>query len=100
LISSEDKTIEVDSDVMTSDVTVALHPGWNHVGGPFSCPVSWADVKSRNADLFNNNIVADVLWGYNSDQFEYFLSTTLDPWQGYWVYNSTGSNVDLIIPYQ
>lgn len=100
LISAEDNEIFVEGDNVSSDVTVTLEPGWNQIGCPFVCSVSWDSIKNENSSLFDNNIVADVLWGYDSENREYVLCNEMSPWQGYWVLNNSESSINLIIPYQ
>ena len=101
LINAEDKEIFVEGgEDVNSDITLTLEPGWNQIGCPFACSVSWDSIKNENSNLFDNNVVADVLWGYDIEVGEYVMCDEMDPWQGYWVYNSSESNINLIIPYQ
>ena len=99
LISVNDEALVISGTVVSANVTVTLTPGWNQIGCPFTCPVTWDAIKAANAALFSSNTVTDVLWGYDTEYLEFISATTLGPWQGFWVYNASGSNVDLIIPY-
>lgn len=100
LITAEDKEISIEDRPLSSDYTLTLKPGWNQIGCPFTCPVTWDSIKGKNPNLFDNNKdngeVADVLWGY--DGVEYVMSSEMDPWHGYWVYNSSESSINFIIP--
>ncbi|MFP4083258.1 MAG: Ig-like domain-containing protein, partial [Candidatus Aminicenantes bacterium] len=100
LITAQDKEIVVGGSEVNSEVTITLEPGWNQIGCPGTCSVSWDSVKSRNPDLFDNNTVTDVLWGYDNENGEYVMCDEMSPWQGYWVYNNSESHVNLIFPYQ
>ena len=100
LISANDETLVISGTAVSSNATVSLEPGWNQIGNPFKCSVTWDAIKAANAALFNNGTVADVLWGYDTEYLEFVAATALDSWQGFWVYNASGSNVDFIIPYQ
>jgi len=98
LISAEDIEITLEGEAVYSDITLILEPGWNQIGSPFTCPVSWNDIKNMNPGLFASNAVADVLWGYDDERLEFAMRDAVDPWQSYYVYNSSGSSINLIIP--
>jgi len=98
LISAQDAVIYVEG-VDPGNVTVTLQPGWNQVGCPYDCAVSWEMVKEANPEVFSKGDVADVVWGYDSEKGEYVMSTHLEPWQGYWVYNYTNLPIlEFVIP--
>ncbi len=98
LISAKDIEINLDGEAANSDITIVLEPGWNQIGAPFTCSVSWNDIKKMNLGLFASNAVADVLWGYDDEKFELAMRDALDPWQSYYVYNSSGSSINFVIP--
>jgi len=98
LISAEDIEITLEGEAVYSDITLILEPGWNQIGCPFTCSVSWDDIKKMNLGLFASNAVADVLWGYDDERLEFAMRDAVDPWQSYYVYNSSGSSINLIIP--
>lgn len=100
LISAKDIEISLEGEAVHSDITLTLEPGWNQIGCPFTCSVTWDDIKNRNLDLFSSNTIADVLWGYDNERLEFAMKDGIDPWQSYYVYNFSGSNINLIIPYQ
>lgn len=121
LISAVDEVISVEGDALisdvhgpvegnaiNSDVTITLQPGWNQVGCPFTCSVSWESIKEANPGLFSGDIagadikimaVADVLWGYNVETGGYEMRNEMFPWESYWIYLSSDSPVDFNIPY-
>ena len=99
LITSQNKKLSTAGLAVASEVTVNLEPGWNQISCPFTCSVAWVDVKTRNPNLFDNNLVADAIWGYDDSKLELVMSKDMDPWEAYWIYNNSGSNVNLIIPY-
>lgn len=98
LITANDIDIHFEGQAVNADTTVILEPGWNQIGSPFTCSVKWDDIKNKNLGLFASNAVADVLWGYDDEKLEFSMRDEIDPWEGYYVYNSSGSSVSLIIP--
>jgi len=68
--------------------------------------VSWEKIKQANPAVFTAGggevfvmSVADVLWGYDSEAGEYVMSTHLEPWKAYWIYNQNGTPItDFVIP--
>ncbi len=100
LISAKDIEITLDGEAVYSDITLILEPGWNQIGAPFTCSVSWNDIKDVNPGLFASNTVADVLWGYDNERSELAMRDAVDPWQSYYVYNSSGSSINFVIPYK
>ena len=100
LISNNDITLSISGSTVGSNVTVTLAPGWNQIGNPFKCTVTWDDIKAANSAIFDNSTITDVLWGYDPEYLEFVSASAVDAWQGFWVYNATDSTVDFIIPYQ
>jgi hypothetical protein len=100
LITGEDIEVAIEGEAVNSDITLILEPGWNQIGCPFTCSVSWADIKKMNFGLFASHTVADVLWGYDDENLEFVMRNAIDPWQSYYVYNDSGSSINLIIPYK
>jgi hypothetical protein len=73
---------------------VQLHPGWNVIGSPFLYTVEWDEVLNRNPDYAR--FISPVLWQFSSGGF--VRAATVEPFEGYYVYNSFGGDVDLLIP--
>ncbi len=86
--------------------SIALQPGWNLVGHPFTYPVTWylTELKvqepGKSATPIGNapSVVASFAWGWNpvaGGTGSYVLVTdpryvptaksTLEPWKGYWI---------------
>jgi len=99
--------------VQTSNVNVALQPGWNLISNPFNYAIALGQllgIDSGNpvkplsfTDLVADNLIASTFASYNPDSQGYnYISANTDmlmPNQGYWVYVSSPSAVDLIFPY-
>jgi hypothetical protein len=100
LISVSDVTLSISGSAVATNVTVSLAPGWNQIGNPFKCSVTWVAIKAANAALFSGGTVTDVLWGYDPEYLEFVSATSVDAWQGFWVFNASDSAVDFVIPYQ
>ena len=75
---------------MSSDASysIPLHSGWNLISNPFNQSVTWSSVTSKNS-------ITQPIWSYNGS---YNQSSTFEPYQGYYYYNSTDLN-SLKIPY-
>jgi hypothetical protein len=73
-----------------SAFALALAPGWNLIGQPFAFPVSWASVG-----VDSNMVEPPVAW--RGDHYAYDMDR-LEPWEGYWVKNRSGSTMTLKIP--
>ena len=109
VISGSELTLSLDGWCTTEAYTypLALEPGWNQIGNPFEEPVAWADVEaydSLGGDLVyasvlsqDNTVTGRTLWAYGGEG-NYRSSSTLRPFQGYWVKNHTDHEVFLLIP--
>jgi hypothetical protein len=74
---------------------VRVQAGWNLIGNPYSDEdgVAWSDVVVRLDDgteyavpvAANLGYVRRTLWGWDSDAGTYVQSSSLQPWQGYWM---------------
>jgi FG-GAP-like repeat/FlgD Ig-like domain len=73
-----------------SAFALELAPGWNLIGQPFAFPVSWASVG-----VDSNLVEPPVAW--RGDHYVYDVDR-LEPWEGYWVRNRSGSTLRLKIP--
>jgi hypothetical protein len=78
----------VDANGLTTNsatgVTLTLEPGWNMIAGPYFFDVSWNDVVAENGA----GSMAGIEDPIGRSGSSYMTSTTLSPWQGYFVYNS------------
>jgi len=72
---------------------VVLEPGWNQIATPFPYPVSWNAVRTGSGLS-----AADIDGPYRPGSDGYETATTLQPWDGAFVYNATGTADTLLIP--
>ena len=81
---------------------IDLKPGWNQIGNPFPFPVAWDSVrmamplgltKVQNSDL----PLSPISWNVETEEYVP-NQTTLVPWEGYWVNNTSETPVLLSIP--
>ena len=73
---------------------VQLAPGWNVIGSPFLYPVRWADVMAKNPDY--SQFISPALWQFSDGGFT--KADTLNPFEGYYVFNSFAGDVEVVIP--
>jgi hypothetical protein len=73
-------------------VLTPLAPGWNLVSYPmwFNGPLNGVEVLSGGAnytwdEAVDAGIINPTVYGYDSDQDNYVVAETLEPWNGYWV---------------
>jgi len=71
-----------------SSFSINIEPGWNQIANPFAFNVAWDSIA--NTQLLNN----PVYW--DGDNYDY-TKTTLQPWEGYFIYNDT-NNVTISVP--
>ncbi len=65
---------------LTSEVAeIPLHAGWNIITNPFNYSVSWQTVRNANS-------ITEQAWGFAGS---FTSSVTLEPFQGYYFFNST-----------
>ncbi|MGH1365554.1 MAG: FlgD immunoglobulin-like domain containing protein [Calditrichia bacterium] len=87
LISEDGGFFDVDSG-LTLDASVTqnvfLQTGWNQIGNPFAFNFAWSDVASEG----------NLQGPYFYDGTEFTIADTLEPWNGYFVFNS-GNAVNL-----
>ena len=61
-----------------------VNPGWNMIGNPFNFDINWSDCA-----VSSNKITPPYGWtgldGYETD------AKVLEPWKGYWIYNSSST---------
>lgn len=93
LITLEGQPFDVENgwSVKTSGAQIlTLQPGWNQIGHPFAFSVAWDSVRKENGQ-----VQAPVKW--NGEDYEY-NQKTLQPWEGYLVYNPNSHAVRLSVP--
>jgi len=94
--------------VVPSPFQETLQPGWNLIGDPFTASVPWSTAQfsvpvtvgsvaantlvSQSAAV-TANLIGASLWAYDPTSNSYVMATSLQPFQGYWVFvNSSGTN--------
>ncbi|MCB0834132.1 MAG: hypothetical protein KDC45_11765, partial [Bacteroidetes bacterium] len=83
-----------------SDATLVLTPGWNQISNPFAFPIDW----NNNTDAGGNiNIKGPIAFdgskyiGLGQTKGDNTSFTTLNPFDGYYVYNAASTNQSLTI---
>jgi hypothetical protein len=82
------------SPEVTGPVPITLQSGWNQIGSPFRFPVAWADVQ-KPASV--RTPVAYDPSKPQGDRFQ-FGASTLEPWDGVFVYNEANEAVTIRVP--
>ena len=86
-----DLTLDVESSGVR-DVTASLNAGWNLIGAPSDVgTTSFFPVSNVTAQFANKAAV----FSYDAGTGSYALASELVPGSGYWVYNDTGTQVDV-----
>lgn len=108
LISREARSFDVigfSADI-SRPFTVPLAKGWNQIATPFGFATDWLSAKigfgGNKYSIGDLHVVGsdtlfleDNLIGYDG-AYQTFRSE-LRPWEGYWIYNSSTEDVDLVI---
>lgn len=96
LITSQGLNMEVTTelDLTVSQYNITLKSGWNQIGAPTNFEIPWENVEVL--DAAGGEIAPMNLWAY--DDGGYSVATAIVPGQGYFVQNSTGSEITLKIP--
>ena len=87
--------VNIDKNIASVDISendtysIALKPGWNIISNPFNSTADWKQIQT-----FNN--LSALLYGYERSFYE---SDKMEPFQAYYVYNDSGSEFMLEIPY-
>ncbi|NOZ61126.1 MAG: T9SS type A sorting domain-containing protein [Calditrichaeota bacterium] len=92
LITRDGKMFDVDSawsNNVNEPYSYTLKPGWNQIGNPFPFPVPSDSVQ-------NIQYVEPPVY-YDGAQYLY-NQKILQPWEGYFVYNSSGQELQISIP--
>ncbi len=73
--------------------TIELAPGWNQIGTPFGFSVPWDTVEAASG---LEESILDGPFAYRDG--DYVTASTLDPWVGYFVFNTTTDPQRITIP--
>ncbi|ABK19749.1 hypothetical protein [Syntrophobacter fumaroxidans] len=93
--------------VTTDPYTTTAAPGWNIIGCPFNTTTSTSniyvrpDASTTPVPLEFNTWVDNQAWGYNNGYFTVIPATAapgnFEPWNAYWMYNSSTGPVEILI---
>jgi hypothetical protein len=93
LISASNRTVdfgEGQSRSPDSSAVISLAAGWNQIGQPFAFSVAWSVILESSGH--------PAIQGPFSFAGAFDLASTIDPYKGYFVYNTEAQNVDLVVP--
>ncbi|MBL7959600.1 T9SS type A sorting domain-containing protein [bacterium] len=83
---------------VSSSVALNLTPGFNMIANPFTFPIDW----NTNTNAGQNSFIKGPI-RYDGNKYigpgqgDATLFNTLNPWDGYWVYNASSSNQILTV---
>ena len=92
LINREGSSFDINNAISVpsfNNYTITVQPGYNMIGDPFAFPVNWLSIE--NSDLLLQN---PLRWNPDTQEYE-MDQLTLQPWEGYWVYNPLSTVVNL-----
>ncbi len=108
LISNQAKTFDFSGTNVDISKPYRIHlsRGWNQIATPFAFPTDWpsAEVLYNGqhfpvGELYTSGAdtiyVEDNLTSY--DGTYHGFQSELKPWEGYWIYNASSSDVDLLL---
>lgn len=99
-LSKDTDIIVPPTPIVTTSVSVPLHPYWNLIGTPSTSPIPVANLKFtlKNGTILNfvnatstssgARVIDPTLYGYDQSTNSYKAITgtgSLQPWQGYWI---------------
>ncbi|MCU0643397.1 MAG: hypothetical protein MUC94_03975, partial [bacterium] len=93
LVTRDNDSFDVDNGISTNSsqpFSITLQPGWNQIANPFAFPI-----LTDMVDVPDNTLELPVY--YDGTDYQYDV-TSLQPWQGYFVYNKTSSPVTIFFP--
>jgi hypothetical protein len=92
LINKDGRTFDVNNSLSVpafNNYTITLQPGYNQIANPFAFAIDWLSIG-------NSNLILQAPIRWNADLPDYELDqTTLEPWDGYWVYNPLNTIINL-----
>ncbi|MCG8608515.1 T9SS type A sorting domain-containing protein, partial [bacterium] len=93
LISASNRTVDFgagQSRPPDSSAVISLVPGWNQIGQPFAFRTAWSAILEASEH--------PAVQGPFSFAGAFNLVSTIDPYEGYFVFNATERNIELIVP--
>ncbi|MBI3098775.1 MAG: IPT/TIG domain-containing protein [Planctomycetes bacterium] len=108
LLSRNGGTISVNTLTTATmpDIEVHFDAGWNQIGNPYSAPVSWGAVLVQDIDpstgdpngppvpATSSPVIDHTLFYWNGS--DYVSSSMMVPGAGYWMYNASGHEIEII----
>ncbi|MFN8176951.1 MAG: FG-GAP-like repeat-containing protein [bacterium] len=93
LIQKEAKAVDAQgaSQNTVGGTSIPIDPGWNQIGHPYLFDVLTSTVDFSQAPHVTHRFV-----GRDGDA--YVDKTVLEPWKGYWVFNSGSGTESIVIP--
>ncbi|KAB2879105.1 T9SS type A sorting domain-containing protein [bacterium] len=83
---------------VSSSVALNLVPGFNMIANPFTFPIDWnANTNAGQNSFIKGPIRYDGNKYIGPGQGDATLFNTLNPWDGYWVYNASSSSQILTV---
>ena len=108
LITKSDKRFDFSglSTLPESSFRIRLERGWNQIGTPFAFTTDWLSTEIRfDGGIYNLNeehvvgpdtiYVEDNLVSYDGTYHGH--ESSIEPWHGYWIYNGSTREVDLLL---
>lgn len=78
---------------MQEENITTLKPGWNLVSMPYkktidknTLTIKYGDEKYTWSEAVENNIILDILNGWDRDNQEYYVLESFEQGHGYWMY--------------
>jgi hypothetical protein len=83
---------------------VGINVGWNMIGDPFLTNTSVSNLEISNgsgtysfASAVSNGLISGTLYGYDGSAYVPITSgSTLQTWQGYWIYSGVSAELIFI----
>lgn len=94
LIHAEGKQFNINNALSVPSLNnylLTIQPGWNQIANPFAFPIDWSLVENYQL------LQGPIRWNPDSLDYEYD-QLTIEPWEGYWVYNPTNQNINISFP--
>jgi len=95
LVTRQDQSFDAGSgrSPINEDFRIDLKPGWNMIATPFPYAVSWSDIQKTSA------LISVPIFRSTTDSIGWIYGvSTLNPWEGYFVWNGDSSERSLIVP--
>jgi hypothetical protein len=78
---------------VASPYTMTAHAGWNEIGDPFTTAIPWSSVTILGGTL------TSAVFAYDPISNSYLGASTLEPFQGYWIFITPSGAGSITITY-